>query len=46
VLFYRKQNLSASNLINYALVAPRPDVQTPPRSSQGAFGALDRFLTS
>jgi ubiquitin carboxyl-terminal hydrolase 4/11/15 len=33
VLFYRKQNLSASNLINYALVAPRPDVQTPPEQS-------------
>jgi hypothetical protein len=30
VLFYRKKSLSASNLINYAMVEPRPEVQTPP----------------
>merc|ERR1719326_961002 len=33
VLFYRKKSLSASNLINYAMVEPRPDVQTPPEQS-------------
>jgi ubiquitin carboxyl-terminal hydrolase 4/11/15 len=37
VLFYRKKSLSASNLINYAMVEPRPEVQTPPDQAAGRF---------